>query len=97
LNGDLQQRIANNLNLSLKLENCDALVASLTDIAVSSTSACSSGMATPSHVLQALGADGSNALRITVGRFNTAEEIDFAVCYLRQKIDDCRAGRLRAA
>jgi cysteine desulfurase len=97
LNGDSQQRIANNLNLSLKLENCDALVASLTDIAVSSTSACSSGMASPSHVLQALGADGSNALRITVGRFNTAEEIDFAVRYLRQKIDDCRAGRLRAA
>jgi cysteine desulfurase len=97
LNGDSQQRIANNLNLSLKLENCDALVASLTDIAVSSTSACSSGMASPSHVLQALGADGSNALRITFGRFNTAEEIDFAVRYLRQKIDDCRAGRLRAA
>lgn len=97
LNGDARQRIANNLNLSLKLENCDALVASLTDIAVSSTSACSSGMASPSHVLQALGADGSNALRITVGRFNTAEEIDYAVRYLRQKIEDCRAGKLRAA
>jgi cysteine desulfurase len=97
LNGDYEKRIANNLNLSLKLDNCDVLVSSLTDIAVSSTSACSSGAASPSHVLQALGADGSNALRITVGRFNTAQEIDYAVRYLRQKIEDCRAGRLRAA
>ncbi|MCW5604023.1 MAG: aminotransferase class V-fold PLP-dependent enzyme [Burkholderiales bacterium] len=97
LNGSMARRIANNLNLSLALENCDALIGSLTDIAVSSTSACSSGMASPSHVLQALGADGSNALRITVGRFNTEEEIDHAADYLCRKIEDCRAGRLRAA
>jgi cysteine sulfinate desulfinase/cysteine desulfurase-like protein len=37
------------------------------------------------------------SIRITVGRFNTAEEIDYAVQYLRGKIEDCRAGRLRAA
>jgi cysteine desulfurase len=100
INGDMTQRIANNLNISLALENCDALVASLSDIAVSSTSACSSGSAMPSHVLQALGADSAtagNSIRITVGRFNTAEEIDYAVEYLRGKIEDCRAGRLRAA
>jgi cysteine desulfurase len=100
LNGDMERRIANNLNLSLKLENCDALVSSLTDIAVSSTSACSSGGGMPSHVLQALGSDAAlagNVIRITVGRFNTQEEIDYAVNYLRQKIGDCRAGRLRAA
>ena len=100
VNGDMTQRIANNLNLSLVLENCDALVTSLTDIAVSSTSACSSGSAMPSHVLQALGADASaagNSIRITVGRFNTQAEIDYAIAYLRQKIEDCRAGRLRAA
>ena len=97
INGDLEQRIANNLNISLTLENCDSLISSLTDIAVSSTSACSSGGGMPSHVLQALGSDGSNAIRITVGRFNTEEEIDYAVQYLRQKIEDCRAGKLRAA
>jgi len=97
INGDLEQRIANNLNISLALENCDSLISSLTDIAVSSTSACSSGGGMPSHVLQALGSDGSNAIRITVGRFNTEEEIDYAVQYLRQKIEDCRAGKLRAA
>jgi cysteine desulfurase len=96
----MERRIANNLNISLELENYEALMASLEDIAVSSTAACSSGSATPSHVLQALGADGTavgNSIRITVGRFNTGEEIDFAIAYLRRKIEDCRAGRLRAA
>lgn len=100
VNGDMTRRIAHNLNVSLALENCDALVTSLTDIAVSSTSACSSGSAMPSHVLQALGADdlaAGNSIRFTVGRFNTEEEIDYAISYLRGKIEDCRAGRLRAA
>ena len=98
LNGDLEQRIANNLNISLDIPNCDSLVTTLTDIAVSSTSACSTGGV--SHVLQALGSDDSIAgtsIRITVGRFNTVEEIDWAADYLRKKIEDCRAGRLRAA
>ena len=98
LNGDSGQRIANNLNISLKLPNCDTLVTSLTEIAVSSTSACATGGV--SHVLQALGTDGTlagNSLRITVGRFNTVEEIDYAAEYLYRKIEDCRAGRLQAA
>lgn len=98
LNGDFEQRIANNLNISLDIPNCDSLVTTLTDIAVSSTSACSTGGV--SHVLQALGTDATmagNSIRITVGRFNTVEEIDWATDYLRRKIEDCRAGRLRAA
>ncbi|MBI3937815.1 MAG: aminotransferase class V-fold PLP-dependent enzyme, partial [Betaproteobacteria bacterium] len=97
VNGDLERRVANNLNISLGLERCDSLVASLTDIAVSSIAACSTGGV--SHVLQALGAGAAaagNSIRITVGRFNTEEEIDFAVRYLRSKIEDCRAGRLAA-
>jgi cysteine desulfurase len=98
LNGDLTQRIANNLNISLAIPNCDSLVTTLTDIAVSSTSACSTGGV--SHVLQALGSDAAmagNSIRITIGRFNTTEEVDWAADYLCRKIDDCRAGRLRAA
>ncbi|MBX3666056.1 MAG: aminotransferase class V-fold PLP-dependent enzyme [Burkholderiales bacterium] len=97
LNGDLEQRIANNLNISLDIPNCDSLVTTLDDIAVSSTSACSTGGV--SHVLQALGSDAGiagNSIRITVGRFNTVEEIDWAADYLRKKIEDCRAGRLAA-
>ncbi len=98
LNGDMEKRIANNLNISIDIPNCDSLVTTLSDIAVSSTSACSTGGV--SHVLQALGSDAGiagNSIRITVGRFNTAEEIDWAADYLRKKIEDCRAGRLQAA
>jgi cysteine desulfurase len=98
LNGDLEQRIANNLNISIDIPNCDSLVTTLSDIAVSSTSACSTGGV--SHVLQALGSDdgiAGNSIRVTVGRFNTVEEIDWAADYLRKKIEDCRAGRLQAA
>jgi cysteine desulfurase len=97
INGDMERRIANNLNLSVSLPDCDALVTSLTDIAVSSTSACSSGSAMPSHVLQALGAEGASTIRLTVGRFNTIDEIDHAVRHLREKLAECRAGRARDA
>jgi cysteine desulfurase len=96
VNGDMQRRIANNLNVSIALDNCDALVTSVTDIAVSSTAACSSGSATPSHVLQALGTEASSTIRISVGRFNTEEEIEHAVVHLRQKLDECRAQRALA-
>ncbi len=93
INGDMTSRIVNNLNFSLKLPNCDQMIAALTDIAVSSTSACSSGGGSVSHVLQALGNDiqlAGNSIRITVGRFNTEEEIDFALAYLQRKIAECR-------
>jgi cysteine desulfurase len=93
VNGDMTRRIVNNLNISLKLPNCDQMIASLTDIAVSSTSACSSGGGSVSHVLQALGNDtelAGNSIRLTVGRFNTDEEIDFALDYLTRKIEECR-------
>ncbi len=94
INGDMQHRIVNNLNLSLKLPNCDQMIASLTEIAVSSTSACSSAGGGVSHVLQALGSTAQlagNSIRVTVGRFNSAEEIDFALDYLTRKIAECRA------
>ena len=89
----MHNRIVNNLNISLKLPNCDQMIASLSQIAVSSTSACSSGGGSASHVLQALGNDAElagNSIRLTVGRFNTAEEIDFALDYLTRKIAECR-------
>jgi cysteine desulfurase len=95
LNGDLQHRIANNLNVSIDTPGCEGLLDTLADIAVSSSSACSSG-ASASHVLEAIGASSGSAIRMSVGRFNTEEEIDYAVAYLRQKIEDCRI-RSRAA
>jgi cysteine desulfurase len=99
INGDMEQRVAHNLNLSLEFAECGALIESLQDIAVSSTSACSSGHAAPSHVVQALGGDDAagGTLRITVGRFNTEREIDYAVQYLKDRIEHCRSGRLAPA
>lgn len=94
LNGSAEQRIANNLNITLVSPQCDALLGSLTEVALSSTSACSSGAGGQSHVLQALGdgaADGV-AMRITVGRFNTERDIDHAAAYLRERIIACRTG-----
>jgi len=97
VNGSTSERIAGNLNLSLPSEPGESLLDSLVNIAVSATSACDSGSV--SHVLQALGrgADqAANSLRITIGRFNTEEEIDYAAAYLRQKIESRLGGR-RAA
>lgn len=85
LNGDMTQRVANNINLTI--ENCDLPLTQLGEVAVSSASACIAGQA--SHVIAALGDenDGNGTvLRITVGRFNTDAEIDYAGQYLRGKI-----------
>jgi cysteine desulfurase len=91
LNGDFDRRIAHNLNLSIA--HCELPLASLTDVAISSASACIAGQA--SHVIAALGGDASAmVMRITVGRFNTDAEIDFAAHYLRGKIESCRNGNL---
>ena len=98
LNGSPTARIANNLNITLVSPQCVALLDAITDVALSSTSACSSALGGQSHVLQALGggaADGV-AMRITVGRFNTEEEIDFAASYLRGRILACRSGEALA-
>jgi cysteine desulfurase len=97
VNGDMEQRVANNLNLTLALPGSETVLAALTDIAISSTAACDSG--STSHVLAALDPEAArtgSALRIAVGRFNTEAEIDYGVQYLRRKIEDCRAGRLAA-
>lgn len=87
LNGDDQQRIAHNLNIGIT--GCDLPLESLTGVAISSASACETGHS--SHVLAALGTDPSHTvMRITVGRFNTDADIDFAAQYLRSKIQACR-------
>jgi cysteine desulfurase len=83
LNGDFERRIAHNLNISIA--NRDLPLAALGEIAISSASACVAGQA--SHVIEALGGDtAATVMRISVGRFNTDAEIDFAAQYLRDKI-----------
>jgi cysteine desulfurase len=81
LNGHLEKRLPNNLNLSIEGIDGDVLLTNIKKIAVSSSAACSSGEPSPSYVLKAMGVDENLAkasLRIGLGRFNTEEEIQVA-------------------
>jgi cysteine desulfurase len=69
------------------------MLMAIKDLAVSSGSACTSASLEPSYVLRALGRDDElahSSIRFTIGRFNTEEEIDFAVKLLREKIGKLR-------
>jgi cysteine desulfurase len=82
LNGHPTRRLPGNLNLSFAGVDGEALMMALREVAVSSGAACTSANPEPSHVLRALGLDESLArasLRFGLGRFTTAEEIDFAI------------------
>jgi cysteine desulfurase len=82
LNGPADDRLPGNLNLSFANVDGEALMMAMRDVAVSSGSACSSANPEPSHVLLAMGLPEELArasLRFGLGRFTTAEEIDYAV------------------
>lgn len=82
LNGHPTQRLPGHLSLRFDGVRGEALLGNLPDIALSSVSACSSGSASPSHVLSGLGLTADQALstvRFGIGRFNTEEEIDYTV------------------
>ncbi len=93
LNGDMERRVPHNLNVSFNFVEGESLIMAVKDIAVSSGSACTSASLEPSYVLRALGRSDElahSSIRFTVGRFTTAEEIDFAVNLLRQKVAKLR-------
>lgn len=82
VNGDLEQRLPGNLNISFVGIDGMTLINQLANLAVSSGSACSSGSSEPSHVLKSLGIDAGlarSAIRFSIGRFTTDEEIEFAI------------------
>jgi cysteine desulfurase len=82
LNGHPTDRLPGNLNLSFAFVDGEALMMAMRDVAVSSGSACTAANPEPSHVLRAMGVDEDMArasLRFGLGRFTTAEEVDFAV------------------
>jgi cysteine desulfurase len=97
LNGPpLDNRAANNLNLSFDGIEAEALLMAIRDIAVSTGSACTSATLEPSHVLRALGIEADRAhssLRFGLGRFNTDEEIDYVIQRVAASVTQLRAMR----
>jgi len=89
VNGDLEHRIAGNLNMSFNFVEGESLIMALKDIAVSSGSACTSASLEPSYVLRALGRNDElahSSIRFTIGRFTTQDEIDYAAALVREKV-----------
>ena len=93
INGDMEHRVPHNLNISFAYIEGESMLMAIKDLAVSSGSACTSASLEPSYVLRALGREDElahSSIRFTLGRFNTEEEIDYAVKLLHEKIGKLR-------
>jgi cysteine desulfurase len=93
LNGDLEQRVPHNLNISFAFVEGESLMMAIKDVAVSSGSACTSASLEPSYVLRALGRQDElahSSIRFTIGRFTTVEEIDYTIQLLHRQIGKLR-------
>ncbi len=93
LNGDLERRVAGNLNVSFNFVEGESLIMALKDMAVSSGSACTSASLEPSYVLRALGREDElahSSIRFTIGRFTTQEEIDYVLDKVRHQVERLR-------
>jgi cysteine desulfurase len=93
VNGDMERRVPHNLNISFNYVEGESLIMGIKGIAVSSGSACTSASLEPSYVLRALGRSDElahSSLRMTIGRFTTEEEIDYAVTTLKDRVAKLR-------
>ena len=93
LNGDMDQRVPHNLNVSFNFVEGESLIMAIKDLAVSSGSACTSASLEPSYVLRALGRSDElahSSIRFSIGRFTTEEEVDYAIQLLHEKIGKLR-------
>ena len=93
INGDLEHSVPQILNVSFNFVEGESLMMAIKDIAVSSGSACTSASLEPSYVLRAIGRNDElahSSIRFSIGRFNTEEEIDYAVKLLIEKITKLR-------
>jgi cysteine desulfurase len=93
LNGDAQQRIAGNINISFNFVEGESLIMALKDLAVSSGSACTSASLEPSYVLRALGLTDElahSSIRFTIGRFTTEADIDFVIQHAQNAVNKLR-------
>ena len=94
LNGDLNQRIPGNLNISFNFVEGESLIMAIKDIAVSSGSACTSASLEPSYVLRALGREDElahSSIRMTIGKYTTEEEILHTIDLLKNAVSKLRA------
>ncbi|MBS7780263.1 IscS subfamily cysteine desulfurase [Acidovorax sp. CCYZU-2555] len=93
VNGDMTQRVPHYLNISFNYVEGESLIMGIKGLAVSSGSACTSASLEPSYVLRALGRSDElahSSLRMTIGRFTTEEEIDYAIGTIRANVEKLR-------
>ena len=93
INGSLERRVPQNLNMSFNYVEGESLIMGIKGLAVSSGSACTSASLEPSYVLRALGRSDElahSSLRMTIGRFTTEEEIDYAIQTIRENVAKLR-------
>ena len=93
VNGDMENRIPGNLNISFNYVEGESLMMAISDIAVSSGSACTSASLEPSYVLRALGLNDElahSSIRFTIGRYTTEENVDEAIGLVREKVQKLR-------
>ena len=93
LNGHAEKRVPHNLNMSFNFVEGESLIMGIKGLAVSSGSACTSASLEPSYVLRALGRSDElahSSLRMTIGRWTTEEEIDYAVATIKENVAKLR-------
>ncbi len=93
VNGDMEERVVHNLNVSFNFVEGESLMMGMKDLAVSSGSACTSASLEPSHVLRALGRSDElahSSIRFTLGRYTTMEEVDYAIGLARNTVEHLR-------
>lgn len=93
LNGHPEKRLPGNLNLSFSFVEGEGLMMAIKDVAVSSGSACTSASLEPSYVLRSMGLDeelAHSSIRFGLGRFNTAEEVDYVIDLVVGKVKKLR-------
>ncbi len=93
LNGDIEQRVAHNLNVSFNFVEGESLIMGIKEVAVSSGSACTSASLEPSYVLRALGRSDElahSSIRMTVGRFTTEKDVDETIAALKRTVGKLR-------
>jgi cysteine desulfurase len=94
INGDMEQRVPHNLNVSFNYVEGESLIMGVKDVAVSSGSACTSASLEPSYVLRALGRSDElahSSIRMTVGRFTTEDEVDRTIASMKRTVEKLRA------